>query len=67
VNGNTKIAGKEHIMKSKNEIVEILKSHLSSVYCDTCQGDDCEECHRKMMNWGISSSFAEKLADEILE
>jgi len=61
-------------MKSKEEIVEILRTHLSSVYCDTCEGekreyiqDACEDCHRKMMHWGISSSFAEMLANKILE
>jgi hypothetical protein len=27
---------------------------------------NCEGCHRKAMNWGISKTFAESLADKIL-
>ncbi len=65
-------------MKSKEEIVELLTSKLSSVYCDTCDPTDkyadeddddasnCEGCHRKMMNWCLSKGTAEQLAEEIL-
>jgi len=57
-------------MKLKEEIVEILMGYFDSVYCDTCKYNDssrCDECHRKAMNWGISASFAETVASEILE
>ena len=54
-------------MKSKEGIIEILKAHLSSVYCHNCEGDNCEECNRKAMNWGISQSTAEEIANEILK
>ena len=57
-------------MVNREKIVEILKSYLNSVYCDTCEGNldvsYCEDCHRKSMNWGISTETAEEIADAIL-
>ncbi len=52
------------------KISEILKQELSSVYCDTCSGEldsECEDCHRKSMNWGISDHTANRLELKILE
>lgn len=54
-------------MKSKDEIIEILIKNFDSVYCDTCDGKCCEDCHRKAINWSISNQFAEVIADEILK
>jgi predicted Fe-S protein YdhL (DUF1289 family) len=51
----------------KNKIIEVLKKNLSSVYCDSCEGEYCEGCNRKSMNWGISDDYVEKLANEILK
>jgi len=53
-------------MKTKEQIKEILMSNFDSVYCNTCGNEDCDECHRKAMNWGISEKFAEKVANSIL-
>ena len=57
-------------MKSKEQIIGLLKDTFESVYCDTCEHEDsgrCDECHRKAMNWGISENFAKKVAEEILK
>ena len=53
----------------KDKIVQVLLKELASVYCGTCeaQEDWCDECHRKMMNWGLSKPAAESLADKILK
>ena len=57
-------------MKNREEIIEILKNNLSYVYCDSCEfnleSECCDYCHRKSMNWGISTAFAEAIADAIL-
>ncbi|MDB4302096.1 hypothetical protein N9924_00875 [bacterium] len=59
------------------EIVNILQDELSSVYCDNCnasEGDSddygfeqCDNCHRKMMNWGLSTKTAKLLALRIIK
>ena len=54
-------------MKSKKEIIEILMYNFDSVYCDTCNGKECDGCYRKYMNWGLSFNFAESVAEEILK
>jgi len=54
----------------EDKIVEILKTALNSVYCDTCGAEDdtdCEGCHRKMMNWSLSENTARRLAEKIME
>lgn len=55
---------------SKDKIVEILKNTFKSVYCNSCKGemdgDTCDFCHRKYMNWGISDEYAEIVAEEII-
>lgn len=56
-------------MKSKDGIVELLMEGLETIYCNTCRSrnnyENCDECNRKMMNWGISEDYAKKLADQI--
>ena len=62
-------------IKNKEDIIKILKTNFNYVYCDTCKGnypkdcedDYCDDCHRKMMNWGISDHFSELIAKEILK
>lgn len=57
-------------MKSKEQIIKLLKDVFESVYCNTCEYEDssrCDECHRKAMNWGISDKCAEQIADIILD
>lgn len=56
---------------SKEKIKQVLCDRLSSIYCYNCayDGEDgtrCEECHRKYMNWELSTEAAEKIANEIL-
>lgn len=57
-------------MKTKEEIIKILKNNFYYVYCHSCafQHDrkGCDECHRKYMNWSISDEEAEGIANEIL-
>jgi hypothetical protein len=58
-------------MKTKEEIIKILLSKFSYVYCHSCSNynDDsrCDECHRKYMNWSISEETAEEVAELILK
>ena len=62
----------EKMYSNKQEIIEILKNNFNSVYCDTCSYNDneeschCDECHRKMMKWGISDHFANVVVDKII-
>ena len=55
----------------KEKIIKILIDNLSYVYCYNCSGElddnNCDDCHRKYMNWQISQKYAEKITDEILE
>lgn len=55
----------------KKKIIDILMDELSSVYCFNCGNnldeDLCGDCHRKYMNWLLSESAAEEIADKILE
>lgn len=62
---------------NKQEISDLLYSELCSVYCYNCRGDSdvktdsngddyCEDCHRKYMNWGISRTICDALANKIL-
>lgn len=59
--------------KLKDRIVDFLCDVLDYVYCDSCrfQNNDkkeyeCEDCHRKHMNWEISKERAEYIANAIL-
>ena len=48
---------------------EMLQDRFSSVYCPTCknrENDNCDDCHRKAMYWGISEAEAEAVAKLIL-
>lgn len=60
-------------MKTKEEIIEILKGEFYSVYCYNCEHNEdeddprCDDCHRKYMQWSISNRCAEQIADDILE
>lgn len=54
----------------KSRFVDFLQNELQSVYCDTCRSNDdndCGYCHRKAMEWGISSDEAEYIADKAIE
>ncbi len=58
-------------MDKKKQIINILLDELNSVYCYNCQHYDtredmCEECHRKYMNWSLSTTVAEALAERII-
>lgn len=48
-------------LSNKEKITQVLLNAFESVYCDSC-----ESCHRKSMNWGISTEYAEEVADEVL-
>ena len=59
-------------MDKKDAVAQILFDRFANVYCDTCvynkeEEGNCDECHRKSMNWGISIKYAERVADEILK
>lgn len=56
-------------MTMKRKIENILLRRFYYVYCDTCRHKNtkiCDDCHRKCMNWGLSSNAAEELAEEII-
>lgn len=56
---------------TKEERVRFLEECLCSVYCDTCRhgndGDGCDYCHRKAMNWGLSHEAAEEIIEKLIE
>lgn len=54
----------------KDEIAIYLKERLCSVYCDTCEHDDTEECdfcHFKSIGWGLSEKTANQIADDVMK
>lgn len=53
----------------KNRFIDFICNELSSIYCDTCKycDDDCDYCHRKAMEWGISDDEAEVIANKAIE
>ena len=56
-------------MTMKRKIENILLKQFCYVYCDTCRFKNtnmCDDCHRKCMNWGLSSDAAEELAETII-
>ena len=57
-------------MDNKYKIIDILLEEFECIYCDSCRfqngGEYCEECHRKYMNWSLSSETAANIADKII-
>ena len=55
----------------KKKITKLLMDELSSIYCYNCKNDLdedlCGDCHRKYMNWRLSESAAEEIADKIMK
>lgn len=55
----------------KSKFVDFLQNELQSVYCDTCRSNENDNCggycHRKAMEWGISSAESEYIADRAIE
>lgn len=46
---------------------------LSDIYCHNCRGNDdkvnadfCEDCHRKYINWELSQTTAEAIAEKAI-
>lgn len=56
-------------MLSKEQIKDLLVYEFDSVYCYNCGADAesgiCDDCHRKYMNWRLSESCAEEIAEKI--
>ena len=54
---------------TKEEIIEVLKEELGSIYCYNCQHEGkeepCEWCHRKYMQWQPSEGLLSGIADRI--
>lgn len=61
-------------MMNREQIVNKLKECFDSIYCDTCEYSTntpedykpCLECHRKSMNWAVSSDYVNMIVDDIL-
>lgn len=61
-------------MLNKEKIIEILMDNLYYCYCDNCEFSNekyeeeqhCYYCHRKYMEWSLSTITAEKIADQIM-
>ena len=53
------------------ECVKYLYEELAFVYCESCRfknnDNNCDDCYRKKMHWGISEEFATKLVNQLLE
>lgn len=56
---------------TKEEISKLIYDELSHAYCYNCryktENDltNCEECHRKYMNWAISKVKCNLIAEKI--
>lgn len=50
----------------ENKIIDILLQELNTVYCDSCNEENCEDCNRKEMGWSISINKAKFIANKIL-
>lgn len=56
-------------MTIKSRIKDILLKNFSSVYCDTCENintNECDYCHRKAISWSLSHEEADRIAEDIL-
>ena len=53
--------------EKKQVIVNILTNKFNTVYCDSCDGENCDDCNRKQMNWGLSETYARYIAKNILD
>lgn len=52
-------------------ISNILEKEFRYVYCDSCKYDpgeeECEDCHRKYMNWALGEDAAVEIAGKIIK
>lgn len=48
-----------------DEKIKWLMKELNHVYCDTCGNEDCDDCHRKYMNWQISEAVATSIVKKL--
>lgn len=46
-------------------MANIICKKLESVYCDSCNGERCEECCRKEIGWALSEYKALEIVNEI--
>lgn len=58
--------------EKKKAVVKLLTKELDSVYCYNCkyEGEECDDCNRKSMGWGLSKDTAKayaELIDQIYE
>lgn len=47
-----------------SDAIDVVCKEFGSVYCWNCANqdtDDCEDCHRKYMNWSISRETVESV------
>jgi len=57
-------------MKTKREIVEILRDACIELLCENCESENtkyCADCDLKNCYWELSTEEAARIADEILE
>lgn len=56
-------------MTIKAQIKNILLKNFQYINCDNCKyqdTDNCDECHRKYINWSLSPEVAEDITEEII-
>lgn len=57
----------------RDKIAQLIYDYLDWAYYDNCQcgngeqNSNCEFCHRKNINWRISKTTANELADGIMD
>ena len=48
---------------------EMLKVHLSHIYCHNCKHDNdediCDDCHRKNIKWQPSNNFINEILESL--
>ena len=63
----------KELKKTKEEISNLIYEYIDYMYCDNCRYNfeipdtcNCDDCHRKYVNWAVSRYDCELLAERIL-
>ena len=55
---------------NKQLMAQVIYEGFNYIYCSNCKyegRDNCDECHRKSMGWEVSESYAESVAQAIID
>lgn len=58
---------------NKQKAIDAVMLRLNGIYCYNCNHNNkednpqCDDCHRKYMNWSISEFEAMRIVEEVVE